>query len=424
MNFIKSYYDNNSFIKKIITLMSGTVLSQIINFFAMIVIVKIYSPEEFGEYALFSSISAVLVVMLAGRYELAIILPKKSRFAINILCITVLFAFFMCCGLGIVIYFFLDNLQHILAIRISENIINYIPLFAFLSIVYQALYYWFNRYSEYRLMTNSKLIFVLANVSIAYYFGKYKVFSNGLIYSAILGQLFTVLYFIYYLIKKYRTNFLFLNFITMREMVMRYIDFPKFSLLGDFFSVFSSQLPIFLLNRFYGQDVIGYYSLGNRCITAPLQVIAQSFGDLFRKEASKDFHEHGNCKECFLKFANKLFFIGLFLFLPILLFGQEIFSNVFGVEWREAGTYAQILVPMFIFRCVASPLSMMSIIAEKQKYGLYFQIFMFLFIAISIYSAHNISHSGSLAVVFISVTYSIIYLISIILGFNWSKGEK
>lgn len=106
MNFIKSYYDNNSFIKKIITLMSGTVLSQIINFFAMIVIVKIYSPEEFGEYALFSSISAVLVVMLAGRYELAIILPKKSRFAINILCITVLFAFFMCCGLGIVIYFF------------------------------------------------------------------------------------------------------------------------------------------------------------------------------------------------------------------------------------------------------------------------------------------------------------------------------
>jgi O-antigen/teichoic acid export membrane protein len=69
--FLKSESNRN-----ILALMTGTGLAQLIPIIVSPFLSRIYSPEQFGLFALFLATVSSLSVMATGRYELAIILPR------------------------------------------------------------------------------------------------------------------------------------------------------------------------------------------------------------------------------------------------------------------------------------------------------------------------------------------------------------
>ena len=85
----------SEFYKNVLTLMSGTLIAQALPFFTSPILSRIYSPENFGVYGLFTSIVGVTAVLATGRYELAIMLPKKETDARTIVKISCLFAVFV-----------------------------------------------------------------------------------------------------------------------------------------------------------------------------------------------------------------------------------------------------------------------------------------------------------------------------------------
>ena len=68
----------------ILTLMVGTTLSQAVPIAIMPILTRIYTPEDFGLYAIYGAIITILGTIASGRYELAILLPDKDEDAINI----------------------------------------------------------------------------------------------------------------------------------------------------------------------------------------------------------------------------------------------------------------------------------------------------------------------------------------------------
>ena len=81
---ISSLIPKEEFSKNVLTLVSGTAIAQIIPIAISPVLTRIYTPEEFGIYAIFTSIVIIFSVISNGRYELAIVLPEKDEDAINI----------------------------------------------------------------------------------------------------------------------------------------------------------------------------------------------------------------------------------------------------------------------------------------------------------------------------------------------------
>ena len=73
----------SEFTKNIVTLMTGTAIAQAIPIAISPILTRIYKPEDFGVFALFLAISSILATVVNGRYELAIMLPKKDEDAIN-----------------------------------------------------------------------------------------------------------------------------------------------------------------------------------------------------------------------------------------------------------------------------------------------------------------------------------------------------
>ena len=74
----------SEFSHNVLTLMTGTTIAQAIPIAISPILTRIYTPEDFGVFALFLAITGVFSVVASGRYELALMLPRKEEDAINI----------------------------------------------------------------------------------------------------------------------------------------------------------------------------------------------------------------------------------------------------------------------------------------------------------------------------------------------------
>jgi O-antigen/teichoic acid export membrane protein len=75
----------SDFTKNILKLVSGTFIAQLLTILLAPILTRLYAPEVFGLFTLISSIFGVIALISGGRYEVAILLPKKDEDAANLL---------------------------------------------------------------------------------------------------------------------------------------------------------------------------------------------------------------------------------------------------------------------------------------------------------------------------------------------------
>ena len=81
----KFQFLNSEVVKSISLLTSGTILAQLIPLIAAPFIARLFDATEFGEFAAIMAIVKIVTVVINGRYELAIVLPKSQRDARSLL---------------------------------------------------------------------------------------------------------------------------------------------------------------------------------------------------------------------------------------------------------------------------------------------------------------------------------------------------
>ena len=73
----------SEFSRNVMTLLTGSVIAQFIPLLLTPILSRLFSPEEFGLFAFYISIITLFSAIATGRYELAILLPKDDKKAIN-----------------------------------------------------------------------------------------------------------------------------------------------------------------------------------------------------------------------------------------------------------------------------------------------------------------------------------------------------
>ena len=99
-----------------------------------------------------------------------------------------------------------------------------------------------------------------------------------------------------------------------------------------------------------------------------------SIGQVFFQSAVKEKEKTGKARIIFKSTVKTLFIIALPFFVALFFVVEHLFAFVFGETWRIAGTYSQILIPLFFIKLLSSPVSMINTVFEKQIYGLYISI--------------------------------------------------
>ena len=380
----------SEFSRNVLTLMTGTTIAQAIPIAISPILTRVYTPEDFGVFALYISVASLLSVMATGRYELAIMLPKKDEDAINIVALSIIISFFVSFISFLIVFFFNAQITNLLGNPEISSWLYFIPLTVLLTGVYQSFNYWSNRKKQYKRLATSRVVQsgTTSASNLAMGFGGFG--SSGLILGGILGQGVATGVLGSSIFKSDLELFKkSVNSLKIFALGKRYIKFPKFDLVASLLNVFSYQVIMILFNIFFSATVAGYYYLTQRILSIPMAFIASAISDVFREEASKDFKEYGNAKNIYKATFQKLFILGFIFSLILYFLAIDIFRIVFGEEWIVAGEYVQILTPLLFMKFISSPLSFMLYIEEKQQLNLYSQVLFILSITYSFFVSDN-----------------------------------
>jgi lipopolysaccharide exporter len=404
---------SNSFIRNVMILTTGTTVAQVLPIVISPILTRIYTPREFGILSVFVSISSICSVIATLRYEFAIMLPDKGKDAINITALAILIASIFSVFLLIVVIFFKQPIGKLISSGDESNWLYWIPFFVFFSGIYQTLSYWFNRTRRYRNIADSKVIQSAGSSSSNVIFGYLWPGYIGLIFAVLLGQVLSVLF----LIKKYlqldNKNTPFIKYDYIKNMAREYSDFPKKSAVAALFNILAGQFPFILIGVLFNPYILGLYSLTMRVLNTPMTVLGSSISQVYYDRAI-NANKDGTLSSLIKKTTLILFLIIAPPLTILFLFGEQLFTYIFGHQWGEAGTLATMLIPFFILRFIFVCQSSIISIKRKLNFEIKFNVFYLISQVVPIYIGYYFFNSFHISVLLMSISGFLVYLMNII----------
>ena len=391
-NLLKSEFSRN-----VMTLMTGSAIAQFIPLMLTPILSRLFSPEEFGLFAFYISIITLFSAIATGRYELAILLPKDDKKAINVLALCFIILISICTTLLAIVFFFEEGIIQFIQKPDLKGWLYFIPLTLFFTSSYSIFTYWSNRKARFTdtsvgivsLSTTkvgvnlyaglSKVNFFEAKASFLEFFkalfkksytipsGVSAIGIGGLILGSFIGYFSAVFYFIIKFFKNDRGLISSINKVTIKEMARKHDKFPKINSIHALADQFKNSGVIYVISYIFGDIILGFYSMTLRILTTPLAVIGNSFGQVFLQKTANIYSNHGNFIPLIKKTVSKLSLIAAPIFILILLFGPQLFSFVLGEKWSVAGEYARYLTPWLFLHFVFSPIFQVAVVIQRQK---------------------------------------------------------
>lgn len=406
--------------RNVLTLMTGTGLAQAIPIAISPILTRLYSPEEFGLFAFYMAIVSIAVVLVTGRYEQAILLPRQERDALHVVALVVSLSAAVSACLLLLVILFNSQIALFLGNTKLAPWLYWVPASVFLMGVYQGLNYWSNRKAQYKRLAISRTVqsgsAALAQLSYAH------VEEVGLVGGQVTGQVLATSVMARLIWREDHRLIRTLRPLRSLALARKYINFPKYLIVAHGFNTASGQMPVLLLNALFSAVTAGFFTLTQRVMGAPMTLIAGALGDVFRQEASQAYSHQGSCLSIYKKTLRRLLVISILPFLVFFFVAPDLFAFVFGGQWRVAGEFAQILTLKFFFDFVAGPLSAMFMIAQKQRLDLLWQIAL-VSAAIGSFYIGCWFLDAKLALIFYTASCCCMQAINLVMSYGFAKGD-
>ncbi|MAM30002.1 MAG: hypothetical protein CMC13_13350 [Flavobacteriaceae bacterium] len=416
MKFLKSEFDKN-----VVKVFSGTLLAQLIGICIYPILTRLYTPEDFSNLALYLSTVTVVSSISSLKYEKAILIPENDNDALGIVKLSILINLFFSL-LSFLLYFsFGKNISNYFNLSKIDSWLIFVPVTITFRGFYNIINIWFNRKSEYAILSKNRIFTSGSNGGlkvILQWLFKLKAF--GLILSEALSQFLALIFFgkkIFLTLKKSLNE---KNKYTIKQYAYKYKDYPLFSMPADFLNVFARELPVFMLTTYFGAGIVGFYMLTKKMLDVPFTLLSTSILEVFRREAITQYYEKGNCREVFVTTLKKLLLISIVPFLILYFIAPWTFRIVFGEEWIKAGYFAQILVVLYFFKFISSPLTYVFFVVNKLRLNTLLQVLFFIITFCSFYFGNYLFGEIEQVLLFYAISMSFIYLLYLGIAYKLS----
>jgi O-antigen/teichoic acid export membrane protein len=346
-----------AFRRNVATLLGGTALAQAIPLLAAPMLARMYTPEQFGALALLLAVANPISLVVAGRYELTVVLPRSDERA-NILArlglvLAVIVSFLTGCLLLLLRTPLADRLGGSAALL---PLLLAPPLFAMMGF-FQPLNNWLIRKQAFRAMGVNKMVQTTGITLISLVLGWWSV-RNGLLWGYLGGW---AAYVMVGLVQVHRTGFRFhpLDVAAMREASRDHRDFPLYNTLPALLQTLTLSLPVFVMVRLFGEDATGQLNLCRQTIFLPVTFFATTWMQVYAQRASHTVGERDPVLPGLRGSLLALTVMASGLALTLILAGPELFGMVFGKDWTEAGLFARILAVPIALQFITTPLTVL-----------------------------------------------------------------
>ena len=346
--------------------MTGTTLANLIPVAISPILTRLYSPSDFGLFAVYVGFAALLSVASTGRYEMAIVLPAEDDDAFNLLGLSLLVAGLATSVCAIAVLLFHSALLAVLHTPRLSPWLYLLPLGVLLAAFTQTLSYWLNRKRSYPRIAQSRILQSVASAALALALAHVGLGAGGLIVSAVAGQALGTVLLALAVWKGLRGTGLRFTRGGMRRQASRYKDFPRVNALHALFDSVSVSATVILLSHYFDSVVVGHYSLVMRVLTAPVVLVGAAITQVFYQRAA-ELHNRGVPLSGLIRsLLTRSVWIALPAAAVVLIGAPTLFPIVFGPNWAAAGGYARLLSPYMFFYFLAAPLAFVPFVLNKQ----------------------------------------------------------
>jgi len=357
----------NPLMRAVALVAGGSALSQALLVLTAPMITRIYAPEEMGAYALYTSVLAILSSAVCLRYEMAVPIARTVEGSANLTAVSSLVAMVVSALVWTVLWLLRRMDPGGLDQAVPEAMVWFFPLTLLAFGILQAAGGWATRQQAYARMTRSRLVESAVTVGLQIGLGAAGSGTLGLVAGRAAGYGAGALVLMG---RERGSQVSLLRLLSPREMWASAVRFRRFPLLAAGAGLLNSgglHVAQLLLGLFYGTEVAGWYALGQRMVDTPMTLVGQAVSQVYAAEVARLAREDpGAIRPLFRQLAWRLLLVGTPPILFLGAFGPQLFSFVFGPEWRDAGMYTQVLVVTMLARFVVVPLSYTLDALERQ----------------------------------------------------------
>ncbi|MDX2007804.1 MAG: oligosaccharide flippase family protein [Meiothermus sp.] len=400
-----------------VTLLAGsTFLGQGFLILVSPILTRLYTPEAFGIFAVYSAIVGVLGVLAGLRYELAIPLAGNDEDALELLRLALAINVAISLLVGLVLWGLGDWVVEWTRAPGLAPLLWLIPVGVLGVGFYQSLSYWATRRQDFGALSRTRLSRSVGQGVPQLVLGWLNAGGAGLIWGFVLSQLVGLLPLLRN-IKLYPPDIS-----TVIRLAQQYRAFPLINAWSALITNAGAFVPFFLFARYFPLETVGWFALTNRVLSVPANLVGQAIAQVFYPEVAQRQRQGVDVAPLLERTATALLVLGMPVFALVGLGGSWLFSLLFGSEWRFAGLYAQILAPFFLISFVSSPLSSFALVQGRQLESLWISIFNILAVALAV-AVGVWQGSATVAVAVFSSVESLIYLAYLAWIFSLAKGH-
>lgn len=340
-----------------LTLLIGAGLARIVGLISFPILARIYSPEDYGVVALYTSFVAIIAPIMTLRYVQAIPLPKNDTMAFNL--------FSVCFKL---IAFF-SIITAIVLVLFGEQILIWFNMEALLpwrwlivfgaagAALYELFSLWATRKKQYKTIARTQftqsLIGNVAKISL----GLLAFKPSGMIIGQFLSQSAGITSFIKDAKRDFETYLPKIQRSKERFIAKYYHDFVWFRLPSQFLMLVSLQAPILIAAKLYDSNTTGQLSFTIMALSLPVSLIGMAMSKAYYAEiASIGRNNPKKIRRITFDIQKKLFMVAIPITILVYSASEWVFVLVFGEVWRTAGIFASMLSPYLLLRFTSSPL--------------------------------------------------------------------
>jgi lipopolysaccharide exporter len=440
-----------SFAQSVGMLAGGTVVGQAAALAALPILTRLYSPAEYGAFAIYTSIGLFMLAGASLRYETAIPLPRDDESAAHLLALSVWILLGATSSAGLAIWLLGDAFVRLTHTQALRPYLWLVPVSLLGSGLCQVLTNWALRQKDgdsgvglageptgrpspgvvrtrtpglrtrpsafvgARLLARTRAQQLLGQVAFQLGLGFLHFGLAGLILGQVVGQMIGAGTLVAAAWRKDQAAFQAVSLAGMRRVAHRYRSFALLASPAALLDTAGTHLPLLLLGAFYSPQVVGWIVLGQRILGLPGELVGSAVAQVYQAEAAWALRSRPEQLDpLFFRTLKGMFWYGLFTIGFLSAVAPSLLSWLFGSRWAETGLYLQLLSVSFLLGMSALPIGGTLDTLERQDLHLARELIRVTVISSAVVLAGALHQPPTTAVLLLSAAGSSVYGVSIL----------
>ncbi|MCI1829630.1 MAG: oligosaccharide flippase family protein [Actinomyces sp.] len=352
------------------TLLSGTVLSQLVLFIATGIMSRLYSTTEIGSFQAFMTIPQTIAVLAGLRYDMAIVFPERDANARRLVRVVLCIATVSSVLTSLMTWAAAPTIAGWMHHPELEHWLAWSGVLVWVTAIVNIMGYWCTRLTRYGVISTNRVLqsaTTAAGQIAAGAIGHGGI--GGQMFGQVLGQGVAAAIMVWRGRAALRGSVS--DAMPARDLLRRYRRMPLLNGPNVLVDAVRTSGILLLVGICYTPDLQGQFSQAWRLMQAPVVLITGAVSQVFLQKFSTT--PRGQMRALVDRSVRVSLLAGVVPFALLAVMSPWLFPWYLGAsQWAESGHVAQTLVPWLYLSLATSPISTVYVVTDRQGYMLAF----------------------------------------------------